>query len=246
MNILFRKFSTSEKAAFKLAFINTVPIFAGFLFLGMAYGIYMTSAGFNPLYPALMSTLIFAGSMEFLTVNLLLSTFDPLGAFLLTLMVNARHLFYGLAMLEPYNRLNGWRKSYLIFGMCDESFSINYTSNISRKTDKNSYMFYVTILNHFYWFLGSALGGFLGSFFTLQIPGLSFVMTALFIVIFIEQLLTEKNYLSSMIGIIFPIICIIFWGVNNFMLPAMLIMVLVLTLIKNKIPPKEVICNDFY
>ena len=140
MNILFRNFSTSEKAAFKLAFINTVPIFAGFLFLGMAYGIYMTSAGFNPLYPALMSTLIFAGSMEFLTVNLLLSTFDPLGAFLLTLMVNARHLFYGLAMLEPYNKLNGWRKSYLIFGMCDESFSINYTSNISSKTDKNSYV----------------------------------------------------------------------------------------------------------
>ena len=119
----------TQLRALRAAFPYTIPIFAGFWFLGLTYGIYMNVSGFSFVYPMLMSLTIFAGSVEFITVNLLLGAFNPLQALFLTLMVNARHLFYGLSMLDKFRGL-GWKKVYLIFGMCDESFSINYTAQI--------------------------------------------------------------------------------------------------------------------
>ena len=115
-----------KKKAFKAAFPYTLPICVGFLFLGMSYGFMMRSKGFSFVYPLCMSFFIYAGSMEFVTANLLLSAFNPVYAFFLTLMVNARHLFYGISMLEKYKN-TGWKKFYLIFGMCDESFTVNCT-----------------------------------------------------------------------------------------------------------------------
>ena len=148
--------------AFKAAFPHTIPIFAGFWFLGMTYGIYMNVSGFPFWYPMLMSLTIFAGSVEFVAVNLLLGAFNPFQVLAMTLMINARHLFYGLSMLDKY-RGNGWKDFYLIFGMCDESFSINYTARIPEGIDRGWFMFFVTLLNHFYWFFGAALGGIFGS-----------------------------------------------------------------------------------
>ena len=118
--------SQTLKKAFRAAFPHTIPILAGFWFLGMTYGIYMNVSGFAFWYPMIMSLVIFAGSMEFVAVNMLLGAFQPLQALAMTLMINARHLFYGISMLDKYRGL-GWKKIYLIFGMCDESFSINYT-----------------------------------------------------------------------------------------------------------------------
>ena len=146
------------KRAFQAAFPYTIPIFAGFWFLGMTYGIYMNVSGFSFWYPMLMSLTIFAGSIECVTVNLLLGAFNPLQALALALMINARHLFYGISMLDKYKG-TGWKKLYLIFGMCDESFSINYTAASPPDVDRGWFMFWVTLLNHFYWFSGSALGG---------------------------------------------------------------------------------------
>ncbi len=136
------------KRAFHAAFPHTIPIFAGFWFLGLTYGIYMNASGFSFWYPCLMSLTIFAGSAEFIAVNLLLWTFNPLQALTMTLMVNARHLFYGISMLDKYKGM-GWKKFYLIFGMCDESFSINYTAEIPEDVDHGWFMFFVTVLNHF-------------------------------------------------------------------------------------------------
>ena len=121
--------------ALKAAFPHTIPIMTGFLFLGMTYGIYMNVSGFSFWYPMLMSMTIFAGSMEFVTVNLLLGAFHPLEALTMTLMINARHLFYGISMLDKYKD-TGLKKVYLIFGMCDESFSVNYTADIQEDVDK--------------------------------------------------------------------------------------------------------------
>lgn len=135
--------------AFKAALPYTLPICVGFLFLGMSYGFLMRSKGFSVGYPLFMSMFIFAGSMEFVTVNLLLSAFHPLSAFLLALMVNARHLFYGISMLDKYEH-TGWKKFYLIYGMCDESFSINCTVTPPEDVDKGWFMFFVTFLNHLY------------------------------------------------------------------------------------------------
>ncbi len=146
------------RKAMKCAFPYTLPIFAGFLFLGMAYGIYMNVSGFSFWYPMLMSLTIFAGSAEFVAANLLLGAFHPLQALVMTLMINARHLFYGISMLKRF-RGTGWKKFYLIFGMCDESFSINYTADIPEDIDRGWFMFSVTLFNHLYWFCGATLGG---------------------------------------------------------------------------------------
>ena len=217
------------KKAFKAAFPHTIPIFAGFWFLGMTYGIYMNVSGFSFWYPMLMSLTIFAGSMEFVAVNLLLGAFDPLQALVMTLMINARHLFYGISMLDKC-RGTGWKKLYLIFGMCDESFSINYTAEIPEDVDRGWFMFFVTMLNQFYWFFGATLGGIFGSLIHFSTEGLDFVMTAMFVVIFLEQWLKEKNHASAVIGIALSLLCLAAFGADNFIIPAMLAIFALLTL----------------
>ena len=219
------------RRAFRAAFPHTIPIFAGFWFLGLTYGIYMNVSGFSFIYPMLMSITIFAGSIEFVTVNLLLGAFNPLQAFAMALMINARHLFYGISMLEKY-RGYGWRSFYLIFGMCDESFSINYTALIPKDVDNGWFMFFVTLLNHFYWFFGSTLGGIFGSLIHFDTEGLDFVMTAMFVVIFLEQWLTEKNHVSSLLGLALSLLCLTAFGADNFIIPSMLAVLAVLSFIR--------------
>lgn len=217
--------------AFKAAFPHTVPILAGFLFLGFTYGLYMNVSGFSFIYPMLMSMTIFAGSVEFVTVNLLLGSFNPLQAFLIALMVNARHLFYGISMLDRYKG-TGWKKFYLIFGMCDESFSINYTADIPEDTDRGWFMLWVNLLNHFYWVCGATLGGLLGSLIKFDTKGIEFVMTAMFVVIFLEQWLKEKNYTALLLGLGLSLASLLLFGRDNFIIPAMAAMLIILTIIK--------------
>lgn len=216
------------KQAFFCAIPYTIPIFAGFWFLGLTYGIYMNVSGFSFWYPMLMSLLIFAGSMEFLTVDLLLSAFNPIQAFLMTLMINARHLFYGISMLEKYQN-TGWKKFYLIFGMCDESFSIHYTAKIPENIDQGWFMFFVTLLNHFYWFSGATLGGIFGSLIAFNTKGLDFVMTAMFVVIFLDQWLKDEQHFNALSGVGLSIVSLLIFGSERFMIPAMLAILIVLT-----------------
>lgn len=219
------------RVALRSAFPYTLPIFAGFLFLGIAYGIYMNSLGFSAIYPIMMSLIIFAGSMEFVAAHLLLVAFNPLNALFLTLMVNARHLFYGISMLDKY-RGTGKKKYYLIYGLCDESFSINCTVDVPKNVDKGWFMFFVTLLNHSYWVIGSAIGGIFGSLVQFNTEGLDFVMTALFVVIFIEQWMKEEKHLSALIGLGLSIVSLIMFGGNNFIIPAMLAILGMLTIIR--------------
>lgn len=174
---------------------------------------------------------IFAGSMEFVAVNLLLAAFNPLQALALTLMINARHLFYGISMLDKYKG-TGWKKPYLIFGMCDESFSINYTANIPADIDQGWFMFFVTLLNHLYWFTGATLGGIFGSLIHFDTEGLDFVMTAMFVVIFLEQWLKETQHESALIGLGVSLVCLILFGADNFIIPAMLAVLTLLTFLR--------------
>lgn len=218
-------------AAMRAAFPYTIPIMTGFLFLGMAYGIYMNVTGFPWIYPMAMSLVIFAGSMEFVTVNLLLGAFDPIGALMLTLMVNARHLFYGLAMLEKY-RNTGWKKFYLIFGMCDESFSINCTAEPPEGVDRGWFMFFVTLFNHLYWVAGATLGGLFGSVIAFNAEGLEFVMTALLLVLFLEQWMKEKQHWTALIGLGVTALCLAAFGGSGFIIPAMLGIIAALTLLR--------------
>ena len=220
-----------KQKALKAAFPYTSPIFAGFWFLGITYGIFMNKSGFSFWYPMLMSMTIFAGSMEFLTVNLLLGAFNPLQALTLTLMINARHLFYGISMLDKYAG-TGWKKIYLIFGLCDESFSINYTADIPDDVDRGWFMFFVTLLNQLYWVSGSTLGGLFGSLIHFNTEGLDFVMTAMFVVIFLEQWLKDQQHTSALLGLGLSAVCLLVFGAEDFVIPAMAAILGVLTLLR--------------
>ena len=226
------------RKAFLCAFPHTLPIFASFWFLGLTYGIYMNVSGFPFWYPALMSLTIFAGSVEFVTVNMLLGAFDPLQALALTLMINARHLFYGISMLDRYKG-TGWKKIYLIFGMCDESFSINYTARIPEDIDRGWFMFFVTLLNHLYWFSGATLGGIFGSLIHFNTEGLDFVMTAMFVVIFMEQWLKEKQHTSAFIGLGCSLACLFVFGADHFIIPAMTAIFALLTFLRRPLEKGE-------
>lgn len=220
--------------ALRAAFPHTVPILTGFLFLGMTYGVYMASLGFSWIYPTLMALTIYAGSMEFVTANMLLGAFNPLQAFAMTLMVNARHLFYGLAMLDRFRGL-GWKKLYLIFGMCDETFSVTCSVRAPEGVDEGWFMTFVTLLDQLYWVLGAALGGLCGTLLTLNTEGLDFVMTAMFVVIFLENWLKEENHTSSLLGLGLPLVCLVLFGAQNFILPSMAAILLALTALRGRL-----------
>lgn len=224
--------------AFRTAFPKTLPIFAGFWFLGISYGILMSVKGFSFVYPLIMSLVIFGGSLEFVAVSMLLGSFAPLQTFLAALLIQARHLFYGISMLEKYKG-TGWKKPYLIFGLCDESFSINYSTEIPEDIDKGWFYFFVTLLDQIYWVTGAAIGGLLGELISFDTEGLSFVMTAMFVVIFLDQWLKEKQHISSVIGIGVSALCLILFGKDNFMIPTMICIVFMLTLLRKPIEKKE-------
>lgn len=217
-----------KRKALRAAFPHTLPIMAGFLFLGAAYGIYMKVLGFEFYYPMIMSLTIFAGSVEFVVANLLLGAFHPIHALLMTLILNARHLFYGISMLERFQN-TGWKKYYLIFGMCDESFSVNYTADIPKDIDSGWFMFFVTFLNHIYWFVGATLGGIFGSVISFNTEGLEFVMTAMFVVIFMEQWMKDEKHSPAVLGIGISFLCLGIFGAEYFMIPSMIGILAVLT-----------------
>ena len=223
-----------RRRALSAAFPYTIPIFAGFWFLGLAYGIYMNVSGFSAWYPMFMSMLIFGGSLEFVAVTMLLSSFAPLQTLIMTLMIQARHLFYGLSMLDKFKG-TGWKKPYLIFGMCDETFSINYTAKIPEDVDKGWFMFFVTLLNQIYWVSGATLGGILGSLLSFDTEGLDFVMTAMFVVIFLEQWLKEKKHYTALIGVLCSAGCLLLFGAESFMIPTMACILCLLTVFRKPI-----------
>lgn len=225
--------------ALKAAFPHTIPIMTGFLFLGASYGIYMNVSGFEFWYPMITSMLIFAGSVEFVTVNLLLGAFNPLQAFLLALMINARHIFYGISMLDKY-RGTGLKKFYLIYGMCDESFSVNYTADIPEDVDKGWFMFFVNLLNQIYWVAGATIGGILGGVIAFNTNGIEFVMTAMFVVIFLEQWLKEKNHIPPILGLVISVVCLILFGADKFIIPSMASMLIILTLLRKVLDKGDV------
>lgn len=223
----------AAKVALKMAF----PLISALVFLGIGYGIYMRTCGFGAIWPICMAATIFAGSMEFITVGLLLSTFNPLYAFMLTLIVNGRHLFYGISMLNKYGN-TGWKKIGLVSGLIDEAFSLNYIADIPSKTDRNWFMLFVSLFLYVSWISGTVIGALSGSTAISEIKGIEFVMPALFIVIFISQWQKENSHGGSILGLVVAVICLPLFGKAYFMLPTMFILSIVFTvrwlLIKDK------------
>jgi len=221
----------SKKAALIAAFPHTIPVMTGYLVLGAAFGILMDSKGFDLYWTIFASIFIYAGSMQFVAVALLASGFDPLGAFLMTLAVNARHLFYGISMLKQYRGV-GKIKPYLIFSLTDESFSILCSATPPEGIERKWFYFFVSLLDHLYWIAGSILGGILGSMFEFNTKGIDFVLTSLFVVILINQWNSTTNHFPVIIGILSAILCRVVFGASNFIIPSMLLILFLVTVLK--------------
>ena len=221
------------KESFRPAFRASLPIMAGYGFLGLTYGIYMHELGFSFIYPLLLAVTVYAGSAEFLLGNMLLGSFHPLQAFLMVLMVNARHLFYGLSMLERYKGL-GWKKFFLVFGMSDETFALTSSAKVPDGVDRGWYLLWITWLDETYWVIGATVGGLIGPFLTFDLRGLDFVLTAMFTAIFADNWLREQDHTSSVSGLMITGLCLILLGSDRFIIPSMVVILVFLTMIKSK------------
>ena len=220
-----------KRALFRRAVKATLPVMAGYLVLGIGFGVLMHSRGLGLGWTALMSIFIYAGSMQYVGVELLTTGAGLLSTALMTLMINARHLFYGISMLERYRNL-ALKKLYMIFGLTDESFSVNCVTDPPAGVDRSWFMFFVTLLDHGYWVTGCTLGGLFGALVRFNTEGLDFVMTAMFVVIFLEQWKKDRNHLSAILGLALPIACLLVFGADGFMIPAMLAILAGLELVR--------------
>lgn len=219
--------------AFRYAFPNTIPVLTGFLGLGIAYGVLMQTKGYGVVWSVLMSAIAFCGSMQFVALTLLTAAFNPVQAFLMSLMVNARHLFYGISMLDKYKGL-GKIRGFLIYVLCDETFSISSSVSLPEGVNKKFFYLTISLLDYLYWILGTFLGGVLGNFITFNTKGLDFVLTALFVVLFLEQWKKKENRAAAVIGVVGTVLSLIIFGTDNLVIPAMIIILFVLLIGRNR------------
>ena len=215
----------------KELFRYTLPVMTGYIFLGIAFGLLMRQKGFPVYYPVLMSIIIYSGALEFAAVPILSAPFDPLGSFILGLMLSARHLFYGLPMLKKYKD-TAKSKPFLIFGLTDETFSILSTVEVPNGLKDKHFYVGVTALDYLYWNIGTLLGALLGSILTINLKGLDFTLTALFIVLFVEQLKDKAGLISGFIGLIATSCVLALFGSEKMVIISMLIILLALMLCK--------------
>ena len=222
------------KKILKKSLIATLPVLTGYLVLGFGFGIILKANGFSTLLAFAMSLFIYAGSMQYVAIGLLTGGASLVTAAVTTLMVNARHLFYGISMLDKYKGV-GKIKPYLIFALTDETYSLvcSDTPDMTEK-ERNNYCFFVSLFNHIYWVAGSVLGAVVGSLVKFNTEGIDFALTALFLTVFIEQWLTTKKHSPAIIGVAVSVGCLVLFGAENFLIPTMLVISLLLCLQKEE------------
>ena len=214
------------KNEFKRALRDTIPVLSGYIVLGMGFGIIMQSNGYGVWWTVAMSALIYAGSMQYLAVNLLTGGASLISAAIATLMVNARHIFYGISMVERYKGM-GKRKPYLIFSLTDETYSLVCNGEKSKE-----YYLLVSLFNHGYWIAGSAIGALLGQIIPFSTEGVDFALTALFVTVFVEQWKSTHDHIPAIIGVLSSVICLALFGVGDFLIPAMILITVSLSVLK--------------
>lgn len=214
-------------AALRAAFPATIPVLTGYLCLGLAYGLLMAANGYGPLWATLMSAIGFGGSMQYVAITLLVTAFDPLQAFLLAVMVNARHMFYGLAMLDKYKGM-GKLRPFVIYVLSDETFSLVSTLEPPAGVERRDFYFWISLLDYAYWVAATALGGLLGSLITFDTTGMDFALTALFVVLFLEQWKKRENRPAGVIGLGCAAVSLVVFGPENLVIPAMALILAVL------------------
>ena len=218
-------------SAVRAVFPDTIPVLTGYLFLGAGFGILLVESGYSVLWAAVMALLIFAGSGQYLLVGLLASGASLASAAVATLLVNARHLFYGISLVDAY-KTAGKRRFYMIFGLTDETYSLVTQAKIPEGISREDYCFWVTLLNHCYWVAGCVLGAVVGTVVPINFAGVSFVLTALFVTIFVEQWLSIKHHGPACIGVCATAVCLWIFGKDLFLIPSMVLIALLLVLLQ--------------
>lgn len=209
----------------------SLPVMAGYVVLGIGFGILMQSHGFAWYWACLMSLVIYAGSMQYVAVDLLSAGANMITFALVTLAVNARHLFYGLTMLTKYREMKK-AKPYLIFSLTDENFSLVCAADLPEQVDENKYYLLVSLFNQIYWIVGSIAGALLGSALSFNSTGIEFSMTALFTVTVVSQWEKSRNHLPALTGLIVSAVCLVLFGAADFLIPTMLLITVLLLLEK--------------
>ena len=217
-----------KRKAFRAVLLDTLPVMTGYLVLGAGFGILLNKNGFGIGWSFFMSLFMFAGSAQYMAVSLLTSHASLISAALATLLLNARHLFYGISLVDTYKD-SGAKKPYLIFGLTDETYSLVTQNEPPEGFTRHQYCFWVTLLDHSYWILGSILGSIAGATLPISFEGVDFVLTALFVTIFTEQWLSSKNHFPAVTGICATLLCLLLFGRDVFLVPAMLLIAILLT-----------------
>ncbi|HCA04569.1 MAG TPA: branched-chain amino acid transporter AzlC [Ruminococcaceae bacterium] len=222
------------KTTLKRAFKDSLPILAGYLALGMGFGVMLQSKGYSFWWALLMSCTMFAGSGQYAGVDFLASGATILTTAVMTFIINARHFFYGFSLLDKYKGA-GALKPYMIFGLTDETYSIVCSAKLDETINPKKYYFFLTALNHLYWITGCTLGAVLGEFLPFDSKGIDFAMTALFIVIMVEQWMSTKEHLPALLGIATTVVCLIIFGADMFIIPSMVLIAAELLLFRKKL-----------
>ena len=216
-----------KTSALRRAFLDTVPVMTGYVFLGFGFGIVMHQNGYGGLWPVAMSLFIYAGSMQYMAVGLLTSGASLLTTALTTLVVNARHLFYGISMVDAYKGA-GRKKPYLIFALTDETYSLVSRENLPEGVPFLPYCLLVSFFDQCWWVAGTALGSLAGDLLPLNFEGIDFVLTALFVTIFVEQWLSTKNHFPAIVGVAATAMCLLVFGQDVFLIPSMCLIAAIL------------------
>lgn len=220
-----------KKKTVQTAFLDTVPVLTGYVFLGFGFGILMHQNGYGVLWAAAMSLFIYAGSMQYVAVSLLTSGAGLLTAAMTAFVVNARHLFYGISMVDAYKGA-GKKKPYMIFALTDETYSLVSKNQIPEGMNRHAYCFLVSLFDQIYWVAGTALGSLAGSLLPINYEGIDFVLTALFVTIFVEQWLSTQNHMPAVIGVVSTLVCLLIFGSDVFLIPSMVIIAVLLTVMR--------------
>ncbi|MHB8962740.1 MAG: AzlC family ABC transporter permease [Saccharofermentanales bacterium] len=222
----------------RYAFVRTTPVLAGYIFLGIAFGLLLHQAGYNYIWAFFISLFVYAGSMQFVLIGFLGSTAGIIPVILMTLSVNSRHIFYGLSFIEKFKKMKR-AFPYMVFSLTDETYSLLCATKVPDNLDEDKVFLSIALLDQLYWIVGSVIGATIGELILFDLTGIDFAMTALFVVIFVEQWLAAESHIPAITGIFCAILCLLLLGQGNFILAALISTIGVLILGRKKIEAKE-------
>ena len=217
-----------HKKALKTVFLDTVPVMTGYLFLGISFGILLQEAGYGLPWAFSMALFMYAGSAQFLSVSLLANHASILSSAIAVFLLNARHIFYGISLIDAYKD-TGKKKPYLIFALTDETYSLVTQNQPPEGMKRHTYCFLVSLFDHIYWVAGCVIGSVAGNFIPISFEGIEFVLTALFVTLFTEQWLSNKNHFPAVVGVVSTVLCLVIFGKDIFLIPSMVLIAVLLT-----------------